>query len=40
VLAATFLTGTAMLLSLGWMLAVALLLFMHPHRYHWSTTHA
>jgi len=40
VLAATFLTGVAMVLSLGWMLAVALLLFMHPHTYRWSTAHA
>lgn len=40
VLAATFFTGIAMLLSLCWMLAVALLLFMHPDRYRWRATHA
>jgi hypothetical protein len=40
VLAATFFTGVAMILSLCWMFAVALLLFMHPERYRWSATHA
>lgn len=39
-LAATLLTGIAMVLSLCWMLAVALLLFMHPDRYRWSAMHA
>jgi hypothetical protein len=40
VLAATFFTGVAMLLSLCWMVAVALVLFLHPDRYRWSTAHA
>jgi len=40
VLAATFLTGVAMLLSLGWMVAVALLLFRQPDRYRVGTAHA
>jgi hypothetical protein len=40
VLAANFLTGVAMLPSLGWMAAVALLLFRHPDRYRMSTAHA
>jgi len=40
VLAASFFTGVAMLLSLGWMVAVALVLFLHPDRYRWSAAHA
>lgn len=40
VLAATVITGVAMTLSLCWMFAVALTLFMHPNTYRWSATHA
>jgi len=39
VVAATLITGVAMTLSLCWMLAVALILFMHPHHYRWSAAH-
>jgi hypothetical protein len=38
--AATLLTGVAMLLSLGWMAAIALLLFRHPGRYRVGADHA
>lgn len=37
---ATAFTAVAMVLSLCWMLAVALIVFMHPHDYLWRTTHA